>query len=56
MALTLRLTPEEELEFQQFQQIDFWRNQSEAKLPRRFPATLPPLLREGRFHHPIIGN
>jgi superfamily II DNA or RNA helicase len=31
MALTLRLTPEEELEFQQFQQIDFWRNQSEAK-------------------------
>jgi superfamily II DNA or RNA helicase len=31
MVLTLRLTPEEELEFQQFQQIDFWRNQSEAK-------------------------
>jgi hypothetical protein len=31
MARTLRLTPEEELEFQQFQQTDFWRNQSEAK-------------------------
>jgi hypothetical protein len=28
MAPTLRLTPEEDLEFQQFQQIDFWKNQS----------------------------
>jgi len=31
MAPPLRLSPEEELKFQQFQQIDFWRNQSEAQ-------------------------
>jgi superfamily II DNA or RNA helicase len=30
MSSTLRLTPKEELEFQQFQQIDFWRNRTEA--------------------------
>ncbi len=29
MPPTLRLTPEEELAFQQFQQIDFWRNHAE---------------------------
>ncbi|MEK6285786.1 MAG: DEAD/DEAH box helicase [Acidobacteriota bacterium] len=31
MAPALRLTPEEELKFQQFQEIDFWRNQREAQ-------------------------
>src|SRR4051794_28641752 len=31
MAQPLRLTPEEELKFQQFQEIDFWRSQSEAQ-------------------------
>lgn len=30
MVQLWRLTPEEELKFQQFQEIDFWRNQSEA--------------------------
>jgi superfamily II DNA or RNA helicase len=31
MSSTLHLTPKEELEFQQFQQIDFWRNHIESQ-------------------------
>src|SRR5438876_3318787 len=46
MAPPLRLSPEEELKFQQFQQIDFWRNQSEAQNAEVPSGELPAVAEE----------